>query len=242
MKRGTACHLFRARRALTLHQLVGIESPGDDVVRADAEWFQMRSDAARKRDARFSLRVLPAYNFTCALTRYQLVSVDGKTAMDAAHIHQYEKGGPDDPRNGLALSKTAHGLFDRGFWSIENDYTVLVKVDRFDEAGGADQLLKRRMNQTIHLPVNRQAWPGHEYLAWHRNGIGSEGQWSSGGIQTAAQEANLRRVTPPIQSPRRCGRKGRKKAKEAVGSFWRGRSGDSQCQPVRDEQFEIRLR
>jgi hypothetical protein len=65
-----------------------------------------------------------------------MVSVEGKTAVDAAHIHQFTKGGADDPRNGLALSKTAHWLFDRGFWSIGDDYTVLVKGDQFDEAGG----------------------------------------------------------------------------------------------------------
>jgi putative restriction endonuclease len=159
---------FEPGERLTLYQLVGIEPPGDDVVRADAERFQMNSDAARKRDARFSLRVLPAYNFTCALTRYRMVSVEGKTAVDAAHIHQFKKGGPDDPRNGLALSKTAHWLFDRGFWSIGDDYTVVVKVDRFDEAGGADQLLKPRINQRIHLPMNREVWPGREYLSWHR--------------------------------------------------------------------------
>ena len=78
---------FEPGERLTLYQLVGIEPAGDDVVRADAERFQMSSDAARKRDARFSLRVLPAYNFTCALTRYRMVSVEGKTAVDAAHNH-----------------------------------------------------------------------------------------------------------------------------------------------------------
>ena len=99
------------------------------------------------------------------------MSVDGTTAVDGAHIHQLKKGGPDDPRNGMALSKTAHWLFDRGFWPIGEDYTVLVKVDRFDEAGGADQLLKRRINQRIHLPRNQEVWPGREYLAWHREAI-----------------------------------------------------------------------
>jgi hypothetical protein len=51
---------------------------------------------------------------------------------------------------------------------FENDYTVLVKVERFDEAGGSDQLLKRRINQRIHLPMNQEVWPGREYLWWHR--------------------------------------------------------------------------
>ena len=66
------------------------------------------------------------------------------------------------------MSKTAHWLFDRGFWSIGDDYQVLVNSDRFDEAGDAAHLLKPRLRQTILLPANRSYWPGREFLAWHR--------------------------------------------------------------------------
>ena len=56
-----------------------------------------------------------------------MVAIDGKTAVDAAHIHQFKRGGPDHPTNGIAFSKTAHWLFERGFWSISDDFRVLVR-------------------------------------------------------------------------------------------------------------------
>jgi putative restriction endonuclease len=88
--------------------------------------------------------------------------------VDAAHIHQFKRGGPNHPTNGIALSKTAHWLFDRGFWSIADDYRVLVRQDRFEEAGEAGLLLKPRGGLAILLPSNRSYWPAPEFLAWHR--------------------------------------------------------------------------
>lgn len=158
---------FQPQERTTLYGLIGLEPPPDDVVAGDALRFQEAPDD-RKRDARFSFRVLPAYDFTCALTRYRMVSVDGKTAVDAAHIHQFRRGGPNHPTNGIALSKTAHWLFDRGFWSIADSYRVLVKPGCFDESGEAAHLLKPRAGHEILLPANRSYWPAREFLEWHR--------------------------------------------------------------------------
>jgi putative restriction endonuclease len=159
---------FQPHERAALYGLIGIEPPPKDIIAADADRFRETPDE-RKRDARFSFRVLPACDFTCSLTRYRMVAVDGKTAVDAAHIHQFKRGGPNHPANGIALSKTAHWLFDRGFWSISDDYRVLMKSDRFDEAGDAGHLLKPRLRQPALLPRNKSYWPGREFLAWHRH-------------------------------------------------------------------------
>jgi putative restriction endonuclease len=119
--------------------------------------------------------VLPAYDYTCALTRYRMVAVDRKTAVDAAHIHQFKQGGSNAPANGIALSKTAHWLFDRGFWSITDNFLVVVKSEIFDEAGEVSHLLKPRVSKPILLPANRSLWPGQEFLAWHRRRHGFSG-------------------------------------------------------------------
>jgi putative restriction endonuclease len=73
-------------------------------------------------------------------------------------------------------SKTAHWLFDRGFWSINDDYTVLVKSGAFEEAGDAGQLLKPHAGRQILLPTSRGAWPNPSFLAWHRANHGFEGR------------------------------------------------------------------
>jgi putative restriction endonuclease len=167
-RRTLIARYFQPQERAMLYGLIGLEPPTEDAVVADATRFRPAPESERKRDAKFSFRVLPAYDFTCALTRYRMVTIDGMTAVDAAHIHQFKKGGPNVPANGIALSKTAHWLFDRGYWSLTDDYLVLVKSDKFDEAGEAAHLLKPRAGSPIRLPAQKGFWPGPEFLAWHR--------------------------------------------------------------------------
>src|SRR5204863_6868799 len=87
----------------------------------------------RGRDVRFRLNVVAAYNYTCALTGYRLMTLSAGTIVDAAHIHQFARSRNNDLQNGLALCKNAHWLFDNGLWTIAEDYTILVAADHFSE-------------------------------------------------------------------------------------------------------------
>ena len=55
-----------AERA-ALYQLVGLPVPPDAIIREDARLYEAARE--RGREARFRLTVVPAYNYTCALTR-----------------------------------------------------------------------------------------------------------------------------------------------------------------------------
>jgi putative restriction endonuclease len=150
-----------------LYDLVGLPVPPDDVVKADAKRYEEARE--RGREARFRLTVVPAYNYTCALIGYRCVTVDAGSIVDAAHIHQFADSRNNHPQNGLALSKNAHWMFDAGLWSLDNDYRVIVAASRFDEAGAAAFLLKRKAGQQVHLPGKRDYWPNKADLAWHRH-------------------------------------------------------------------------
>jgi putative restriction endonuclease len=165
---------FEANERAELYSLVGLEVPPEDIVAADATRFLPSDADATKRDAKFCVRVLPAYDFTCALTGYRMITPDGTTALDAAHIHQFKKGGSNHPTNGIALSKTAHWLFDKGFWSITDDYKVLVTNHTFDERGEAAHLLKPRAGTSILRPKDEHHLPDRESLRWHRERHGFE--------------------------------------------------------------------
>ncbi len=149
-----------------LCDLVGLPVPSDDAAKADAELHAASRD--RGREARFRLTVVPAYDYTCALTGYRCVTVDAGSIVDAAHIHQFADSRNNDPRNGIALCKNAHWLFDQGLWSLTDDYRVLIAASRFDEAGDDSHLLKRLAGCTVRLPGNPDVWPGRAHLAWHR--------------------------------------------------------------------------
>ncbi len=150
-----------------LYPLVGMPVPPDDVVRADARLFAVAREHAR--EARFRLTVVPAYNYTCALTGYRLTTVGSGSIVDAAHIHQFSDSRNNHPQNGIALCKNAHWLFDQGLWSLTDDCEVIVATGRFDEAGPDAFLLRQTVGKQIELPANRSYWPDKSHLAWHRS-------------------------------------------------------------------------
>ena len=160
---------FQNSERAELFDMCDMEAPAEEIADSDAGKYLVLNDAPRKRDAKFSARVLPAYDFTCALTNYRMVSASGSCPLDAAHIKQFKKGGLCHPLNGLALSKNAHWLFDRGYWSIDGDYRVVVDNARFEEAGADALLLKPRGGKRIFLPRNKMFWPDRENLKWHRS-------------------------------------------------------------------------
>jgi len=146
---------FAERTAL--YQLVGLPMPPDAIVREDARLFEKARE--RGREARFRLTVVPAYGYTCALTRYRLVTIDSGSIVEAAHIHQFADSRNNHPCNGIALCKNAHWMFDEGLWSLNDKYRVLINSKRFDESGVDELLLSSKANTQVVLPVDRITGP-----------------------------------------------------------------------------------
>jgi putative restriction endonuclease len=121
------------------------------------------------RDARFRIEVVViAYKHTCALTGYRMTTLEMESIVDAAHIHEFRDSRSNDPCNGIALSKNAHWQFDRGLWSLNHDYRVLVNKERFIEDGVPGQRLSDFEGRRIFLPSDPKYWPEHAHLDWHR--------------------------------------------------------------------------
>ncbi len=107
-------------------------------------------------------------DYTCALTGYRIMTVSSSSIIDAAHIHQFADSRNNDVRNGLALCKNAHWLFDNGLWTIADDFTVLVARDHFTEDSPDQKPLVEYHGQQIRLPSDPACYPAPAYLAWHR--------------------------------------------------------------------------
>jgi putative restriction endonuclease len=159
---------FPPDERIALYTLVGLRVPGKDQIALDAA-FQSPEEARNKgREARFRLNVVAAYRYTCALTRYRLTTITAGTIVDAAHIHQFSSSRNNDPRNGLALCKNAHWLFDNGLWTISDDFKITVAIGRFAEDSPDQKALSEYHGQKLHLPNDRQLWPDPIHVAWHR--------------------------------------------------------------------------
>lgn len=117
------------------------------------------------REANFRNHVLDAYENTCAVTGLRIVNGGGKAEAQAAHIWSVADGGPDIVQNGVALSATAHWLFDRHLISFDENLCLLVSHNKvpseylqlFPPAG-----------QQIRLPRDSGLHPRPDFVARHR--------------------------------------------------------------------------
>ena len=82
--------------------------------------------ARKVRDVAFRRQVRAAYANTCAVTGLRLINGGGRPEVHAAHIRSVEADGPDAVRNGIALTGTAHWLFDRGLMTFGDDYRIIL--------------------------------------------------------------------------------------------------------------------
>lgn len=164
---------FRPTEQIALREILGLPT---DVVIPDSASDETPEEEARSegRSARFRLDVVPAYDYTCALTGYRIITVDRGTIVDAAHIDPFRSSKNNDVRNGLSLCKNAHWLFDVGLWSLDNDYCVIVADTAFDEDSPDQTSLKQMVGRRIRLPREERHWPLKTNLAEHRrlHGLG----------------------------------------------------------------------
>lgn len=158
---------FRPEERIALSTMLRLKRVSADRLRESAPLYTV--PAERGRDARFRIEVVVvAYKHTCALTGYRMTTLDMESIVDAAHIHEFSDSRNNDPRNGLALSKNAHWQFDRGLWSITDDFRIMINRDRFIEEGVPGQKLADFGGHRLFLPSDPKYWPEPTYLAWHR--------------------------------------------------------------------------
>lgn len=117
------------------------------------------------RDAAFSRQVKKAYNATCAMSGLALKNGGGRPEVEAAHIISVKENGPDDVRNGLALTGTLHWMFDRGLVGVDEDYSILISEDKIPK-GTVERLIIPE--KKLLLPEDSAKRPHPAYLKHHR--------------------------------------------------------------------------
>ena len=117
------------------------------------------------RDRIFRRVVLRAYDQRCAITGLKLINGGGRAEVAAAHIRPVEASGPDIVNNGIALSGTAHWMFDRGLISLADDLQILVsrQVNDLDA-------VRAFINPSGYAfsPLRNSERPHPHFLHWHR--------------------------------------------------------------------------
>ncbi len=122
------------------------------------------------RDQGFRRAVMSAYCHHCAFCGIKVLTPDGHTAADAAHIIPWSRTQNDAIDNGLSLCKLCHWGFDEGLLTASAQSTVLVSA-----------LVKANYNVPAHLPAldgrlltlpaKEYLWPSKDGIEWHRRKI-----------------------------------------------------------------------
>jgi putative restriction endonuclease len=117
------------------------------------------------RDRVFRRVVLRAYDERCAITGLKLINGRGRAEVAAAHIRSVEASGPDIINNGIALSGTAHWMFDRGLISLADDLEILISRQTNDPQGIQSVINKSGRALAPRRMLDR---PHPHFLRWHR--------------------------------------------------------------------------
>lgn len=120
-----------------------------------------------KRNIAFRRAIIRLYDYTCAACRLRIITLDGETAVEAAHIFPFAKSYDDSIGNGLSLCPLHHWSFDKGLFSIDDDYKMVVSGN-FEESGHEAFLLRSLQAKELYLPKEKPFRPSMTMIRWHR--------------------------------------------------------------------------
>lgn len=122
------------------------------------------------RDAGFRQAIVKAYAHRCVMCGIRLVTDEGRTVAEAAHIIPWSVSHNDDPRNGLCLCRLCHWVFDIGLATITNQYVIRLssQLNSTDNISGHLATLQQR---PIFEPIQSVFNPDVESLLWHLENV-----------------------------------------------------------------------
>jgi putative restriction endonuclease len=123
-------------------------------------FFKVRSQGFRKA-------IVSLYEHRCALCGIRMLTPEGHTIVEAAHIVPWSENHDDRPQNGMALCRLCHWAFDEGLMGVGNEYEVLVSkaVRQDNNFPGHMETLSGR---GIFKPKGSTYWPDMRSIKKHR--------------------------------------------------------------------------
>lgn len=109
--------------------------------------------------------VMNAYGYKCAITG-KVIKYKDLYNLEAAHIKPQAHQGTFLPCNGIAMSRDMHFAFDKGFFTIDDNYVIVVS-----EFLKGDWFYEEYNGKKIFVPVEQFYRPNKNYLRHHRENI-----------------------------------------------------------------------
>ncbi|KZL49702.1 HNH endonuclease [Nodularia spumigena] len=122
------------------------------------------------RNAFFRKAIVYVYDSRCAFCGLKVSQNINQSIVDGAHIKPFAQFYDSRIHNGIALCKNHHWAFDRGWFTIDDQYKILVSQDLVEVSPYAKPL-KDFHGEKILLPNTEQYFPELDALQWHRQNI-----------------------------------------------------------------------
>lgn len=108
--------------------------------------------------------VIVGYEKLCAVSG-TVIRYDNFMNLEAAHIKPKSHGGKFLPSNGLALCRDLHWAFDKGFFTLSDDYRVIIHP-RINS-----DYLKKYDGKEIRKPKDLFFLPSSDNIRYHRENV-----------------------------------------------------------------------
>lgn len=108
--------------------------------------------------------VMVGYNNLCAITG-TVIRYENYTNLEAAHIKPKSHGGLFLPSNGIALCRDLHWAFDKGFYTLDDEYKVVVHPKTTSD------YLKSFEGKQMYKPSNSFFVPDLDNIHYHNDNV-----------------------------------------------------------------------
>ncbi|AFY48440.1 putative restriction endonuclease [Nostoc sp. PCC 7524] len=122
------------------------------------------------RNAFFRKTIVHVYDYKCAFCGIRVTKAVNQNLVDGAHIKPFSQFYDSRIHNGIALCKNHHWAFDRGWFTADEQYKIIVSKE-LEEISPHTKPMKFFHGERLLLPEKEQYFPELEALQWHRQNL-----------------------------------------------------------------------
>ena len=159
----------------------------EDTVTAKAQAGNVDAMASLFNSVSFRDFVMTGYEYKCAITG-NVIRFGSFMNLEAAHICPRSHQGLYLPSNGIALCRDMHWAFDKGMFTVDDNFRVNVHPDIESD------YLRQYNNKQLFIPENTFFRPDINNLHYHQSNIYGLFKTAGSLVKAAGYFGN---VTPP---------------------------------------------
>jgi putative restriction endonuclease len=135
----------------------------EKIMERGADYTAVIDDAARS--AAFGRLIRRIYDYQCAMCGLRIITPDGSSPIDAAHLIPWSETHDDSPTNGMALCKLHHWALDANLIAPTINLRWAVSP-LLDPRRNSECELTRFHKSPILLPRQKEYYPRGEAILW----------------------------------------------------------------------------